>query len=230
MVNKNPMSRVKRESLGVLGVDELIEGGVPRNSVIGLNGPPGVGKSIFSLHFLLEGARKGQKVVYINLEEPRSNINNMINTFSFSKEFYELEKCGLILIRCFDYIKYEKVHEEVMNLIHDDKSIKRLVIDSFNCFFNTMDGSENCASMRIRRVIVESIYKLRRFGLTTLLVLEKGSSDYNIPYLVDGIIKLEYLEFGSIERRISIPKMRWTNQYRDSKSYEISEAGIVVDV
>ncbi len=70
-----------RESSGINEIDSMIQKGFPNGSIIGLSGPPGVGKSILSLHFILEGARKGQKCVYINLEEPRKNINNMINQF-----------------------------------------------------------------------------------------------------------------------------------------------------
>ena len=64
--------------------------------IIGLSGPPGAGKSIFSLHFLLAGAKKGQKCVYINLEEPEENINKMIDEFEFKDEFLEYVKKGLI--------------------------------------------------------------------------------------------------------------------------------------
>ena len=71
MKNKNKSeneTKSKRESIGVKEIDSMIQGGLPNGSLIGLSGPPGVGKSIFSLHFLLEGAKKGQKCVYINLE------------------------------------------------------------------------------------------------------------------------------------------------------------------
>ena len=80
---------IKRESTGIHGIDKMTTGGFPEGAVIGISGPPGVGKSIFSLHFILEGARKGQKSVYINLEEPRRNIDNMIRQFDFGKEFLE---------------------------------------------------------------------------------------------------------------------------------------------
>ncbi len=52
--------------------------------------------------------------------------------------------------------------------------------------------------------------------------------DYNIPYLVDGIIRLDFLEFGTLERRIFIPKMRWTSQHKDSKMYDIGKKGITI--
>jgi KaiC/GvpD/RAD55 family RecA-like ATPase len=225
---------MQREETGIKGVDKMIQGGLPSGSIIGLSGPPGVGKSIFSLHFLLEGARKGQKCVYINLEEPKSNIDNMIKEFDFADEFFGYEKKGLIVIRCFDYPEYEKVHAELFRKIHEDTKIKRLVIDSFNCFFSSIDNPHSMSvEINVRKMINDTFFKLRRAGLTTLLVLERDTNsesafDYNIPYLVDGIIKLDFLDLGTIERRIFVPKMRWTNQFKENKSYSIGKRGIAV--
>ncbi|MCK4997695.1 AAA family ATPase [Candidatus Pacearchaeota archaeon] len=220
---------IKREPIGIPNIDNMVNGGLPKGSVTGISGPPGVGKSIFSLHFILEGARKGQKSVYINLEEPRRNIDNMIHQFNFKKEFEEFERRGLIIIKCFDYNKYEKIHEDLLDKIHDDKNIRRLVIDSFNCFFASNYEFESKVDMAIKRMIVEAFYKLRHTKLTTLLTLEDGKeSNFNIPYLVDGMINLDYLDLGTIERRISIPKMRWTDQNKEGKSYEISKDGIKI--
>lgn len=226
---------MKREGTGIEKIDEMVEGGFPKGSVIGISGPPGVGKSIFSMHFLLEGARKGQKGVYVCLEEPRKNVDNMMKRFSFAEEFYEFEKKGLIIIRCFNYSEYEKISLELLEKVYDDKKIERLVVDSFNCFFDSLE--RNCSDemgMNVRKLINSSFAYLRKGNLNVLLVLEKHENtlinfDYNIPYLVDGIIKLDYLDLGIIERRIFIPKMRWTNQYKESKGYEITQNGIEVE-
>lgn len=230
--SKNSL-RLSRESLGLKEFDTMVQGGFPSGSIVGLSGPPGVGKSIFSIHFLLEGARKGQKCVYVNLEEPRKNIDNMIREFDFSDEFFEFEKKGMIVVRCFDYPEYEKVYLELFQRVKEDKKIKRLVIDSFNCFFSSLENPHTLATMiNIRKMISDSFYKLRRAELAVLLILEKSSGgdsfNYNIPYLVDGIVELDFLNLGAIERRIFIPKMRWTNQYKESKSYEIGKEGIMI--
>lgn len=225
-------SELAREATGIEGVDEMVCGGFPRGSVIGVSGSPGVGKSIFSLHFVLEGARLGQKSVYINLEEPRWNVDNMIAEFEFGKEFLEFEEKGLIVVKCLDYDKYEKVQEDLFEHIRTDLEIERLVVDSFNCFFAASADFRGQADVSIRKMIVEIFYSLRREGLTTLLTLERsgeaGGANYNIPYLVDGLVNLDFLDLGTIERRVFIPKMRWTGQCKDSRCYDISENGIIV--
>lgn len=223
---------MKRESLGIVEIDRMIQGGLPSGSIVGLSGPPGIGKSIFSLHFLLEGARNGQKSVYINLEEPRRNIDNSLVEFDFAQEFLDFEKKGLIVIKCYDYPEYEKINFDLLQKIKEDKKIERLVIDSFNCFFSSIEHSSSIHNeVNVRRLINDSFGLMRKKSLTVLLVLEDNSNphfnfEYNIPYLLDGIIKLDFLDLGTIERRIFIPKMRWTKQDKESKFYEIGKKGI----
>ncbi|MBD3249291.1 AAA family ATPase [Candidatus Woesearchaeota archaeon] len=226
---------MEREKTGIKKADSMMQGGLPKGSIISLTGPPGVGKSIFVLHFLLEGARKGQKCVYINLEEPRRNIDNMISQFNFSREFLRFVEEGKIVIKCYTYPEYEKLYSELFQKIKEDDNIQRLVIDSFNCFFSSMTNQESLnlpVEISSRRMINYAFSMLRKKELTTIAILEMHDSKhrfyYNIPYLVDGIIKLDFLELGTIERRIFIPKMRWTDQYRESRPYEISKKGIII--
>lgn len=223
---------MERITTGIKQIDEMIEGGLPREAVIGLSGPPGIGKSIFALQFIFSGAKNGEKGVYVALEEPRENLEKAISEFSFAKEFFDLEKKGLIVIKCFNYAEYNKINFDLLKKVYEDDKVKRLVIDSFNCFFDSLDFS-SCSEnhVNIRKNINQSFSYLRKKNLCVFLVLEKHENslfnfEYNIPYLVDGMIKLDYLDFGIIERRILIPKMRWTNQDKGSKKYEISSEGI----
>ena len=224
--------KLEREATGIEGIDEMIQGGFPTGSIIGVSGAPGVGKSILNLHFILEGARRGQKSVYINLEESRWNIDNMLLEFGFGKEFLDFEKKGLIIVKCLDYDKYEKVQADLFEHIRNNLEIKRLVVDSFNCFFTASADSCGSTEVSARKMIMEIFYNLRREGLTTILTLERDSeingANYNVPYLVDGLVNLDYLDLGTIERRIFIPKMRWTDQCKEGRNYNISYAGINV--
>jgi circadian clock protein KaiC len=227
---------MERQRTGIKGVDLMMQGGFPSGSIVGVSGPPGVGKSIFSLHFLLEGARKGQKCVYINLEEPRTNIENMVKEFGFADEFFKFEKNGKIVVKCYTYPEYEKIYSELFEKINEDKDIKRIVIDSFNIFFASVSHPESLmmsTEVNARRMINQAFAMLRKKSLTSILILEmqqdsRYSFYYNIPYLVDGMINLDFLELGTIERRIFIPKMRWTNQCKESKPYEIGKTGFSV--
>ncbi|HET9452483.1 MAG TPA: ATPase domain-containing protein, partial [Aggregicoccus sp.] len=54
---------------GVPGLDALLGGGLLRRSVTLVSGSAGVGKSVFGVQFLLEGARRKEPGLYITLEE-----------------------------------------------------------------------------------------------------------------------------------------------------------------
>ncbi|HEX6160108.1 MAG TPA: ATPase domain-containing protein, partial [Thermoanaerobaculia bacterium] len=54
---------------GVPGLDDVLTGGLTRNRVYLVMGDPGVGKTTLGLHFLMEGVRLGERVLYITLSE-----------------------------------------------------------------------------------------------------------------------------------------------------------------
>ena len=47
---------MERTKTGVGGLDELLNGGIPKNSVVLVSGAAGSGKTIFGLQFLINGA------------------------------------------------------------------------------------------------------------------------------------------------------------------------------
>ena len=220
---------MKRESTGIKEVDSMMQGGLPANSIVGISGPPGVGKSIFCLHFLLEGARLGQKCVYVNLEEPKSNIDNLIAQFEFSSEFKKFVKSGKIVIQCHNYTEFENIYSDFFQRINEE-NVQRLVVDSFNVFFTSIFSSKDIPTeININKMINKAVSMLRKDNMTTMLILEKHKDNYNVPYLVDGMIDLDFLDLGTIERRLFISKMRRTDQFRESIPYEISNKGIVLN-
>jgi circadian clock protein KaiC len=54
---------------GVSGLDDVLQGGLSRGHVFLLEGEPGAGKTTIALQFLLEGAKAGEKSLYITLSE-----------------------------------------------------------------------------------------------------------------------------------------------------------------
>ena len=78
-----------RVSTGVQGIDEMLKGGFLANKIILLRGGPGTGKTIFSVQYLVEGAKKGQKGLYVTLEEPLDSIRKTAAVLGFDLESYE---------------------------------------------------------------------------------------------------------------------------------------------
>lgn len=59
-----------RTTIGVDGIDALIEGGVPNGAAVLISGEPGTGKSVLCLQFLLAGIREGEPGVYASSDLP----------------------------------------------------------------------------------------------------------------------------------------------------------------
>jgi circadian clock protein KaiC len=63
-----------RLGFGIPGFDDLLGGGLPFGTTTALLGPPGIGKTLLGLSFLLDGARQGQPGVYFGLHESPSRL------------------------------------------------------------------------------------------------------------------------------------------------------------
>src|SRR3954462_3656909 len=63
-----------RVSSGIAGLDDVLGGGYPPHSVYLVEGRPGAGKTTLALQFLLDGARRGEPVLYVTLSETAQEL------------------------------------------------------------------------------------------------------------------------------------------------------------
>ena len=90
------MQRVK---FGIPGLDEALHGGVEDGSSILLSGGPGTGKTSMGLHFVYQGASRGEQVMYVSLEERKDRILSSASTLGM-KRFNSFIKSGKIILMC----------------------------------------------------------------------------------------------------------------------------------
>jgi len=64
----------------VKGLDAILGGGLLRDRVYLFPGAPGVGKTTLGLQFLLEGARLGEKGLYITFSETKEEIEGVADS------------------------------------------------------------------------------------------------------------------------------------------------------
>ena len=65
---------VERKPSGVTGLDALLGGGYPVGSVSILSGAAGAGKTMLALRFVLEGAKTGEKSVFVVTDEKPRHV------------------------------------------------------------------------------------------------------------------------------------------------------------
>ncbi len=242
------MERVKT---GVTGLDELIEGGIPKGAVVLITGSPGTGKTIFALQYLIEGARGSEKSLYISFEENRLAVIDQAKQFGWDLE--KLEKSGKLKITCFNMPKTNVVNvnaemEQVAKAFKPD----RVVIDSLSVLLVYLEMTSRVelasqSGMRIadssnmiseeaatRASVLTTIGNIRSWGCTSLLTAEMPdnanylSRDTISSFVADGVIKLSWLEALN-KRTIAVKKMRSTNNVLEPRSFSIGPKGVNIE-
>src|SRR5215204_701236 len=65
---------VERSKTGVPGLDDILQGGFISHRLYLVDGDPGAGKTTLALQYLMEGARRGEKCLYITLSETKEEL------------------------------------------------------------------------------------------------------------------------------------------------------------
>src|ERR1700750_251039 len=62
-------------STGIRGLDNILCGGLDPDRLYLIEGEPGTGKTTIALQYLLEGARRGEKGLYVTLSESKTELS-----------------------------------------------------------------------------------------------------------------------------------------------------------
>jgi len=71
---KAEVDTIERISTGMSGLDDILGGGFDPERIYLVEGAPGSGKTTLALQFLLDGAKRGEKVLYVTLSESESEL------------------------------------------------------------------------------------------------------------------------------------------------------------
>lgn len=234
---------MERIPTGIIGLDGKIEGGFVPGSVNLVTGKTGTGKTSFASSFIYAGALKGEPGVYITTEERAEDIKNDMAAM-FSWNFTELEHHDLLKILAIKPLFPTKEIEDINRLVRlyifdlltkIEQSIKdakaiRAVIDSVSIIEMFIKDKY------IGRVALNAITeKLRSLGVTSIVTatIPEGSQSLSggeiIEYIVDSVIKLDFVPVAEEYRRIlTIRKMRRTNHSTLIHPFEVTTEGIRV--
>jgi circadian clock protein KaiC len=115
-----------RTSTGVPGLDDILGGGLTPNRVYLVEGTPGTGKTTLALQFLLEGAQRGEKGLYITLSETSGELHSVAASHGWSLDALSLFE--LVNDLGFDPDSEQSVlHPSEMELGETTKSVMREV-------------------------------------------------------------------------------------------------------
>ncbi|KZN25457.1 circadian clock protein KaiC [Haladaptatus sp. R4] len=232
--NEEFESAIPRIDIGIDGLDRMIQGGVPQHTLMVAIGNAGTGKTTFGLQFLNHALERGEKAVYVTLEESHQRIVDSATEKGWPYDEYVED--GTLAVVDLDPIEManslSSIRSELPELVRDFGAT-RLVLDSVSLL--EMMYEEQATR---RNEIYDFTRSLKEAGVTTMLTSE--ASDDNpyasrhgiIEYLTDAVFVLRYVrsedEFIETRLAIEIQKIRDANHSRDIKPYDITDEGISV--
>jgi len=226
-------SDIPRIDLGIDGLDEMIQGGVPDRSLMVTIGSAGTGKTTFGLQFLSQALCNDERAIYITLEESRERVVNSATEKGIP--FDEYANAGQLAVVDIDPVEMANsltsIRSELPRLI-EEFGASRLVLDSVSLLEMMYDDRA-----KRRNEIYDFTRSLKNAGVTTMLTSEASddtpyaSRHGIVEYLTDAVFILQYVrpsDFRETRLAIEIQKIRDANHSRETKPYEITDEGLSV--
>jgi circadian clock protein KaiC len=202
---------------GIPGLDDVLSGGFSRGCLFLIEGNPGTGKTTMALRFLLEGARAGERNLYITLSETKAELLNGAASHGWildsSIEVFELQPAeNLLDPNQQQSLLYSSELElgEIVKLIFDTvERIKpdRIVLDSLSEIRLLAQSS-----LRYRRQLLALKHYFVRCNASVLALddLTTDVLDKTAHSIAHGVIRLEELTptYGGERRRMRVMKYR----------------------
>ncbi len=217
-----------------MGLDEMLSGGFPAGHVVLVTGLPGTGKTCFGLQFLLAGVARGEKAVFLSLEEDAPALLESARGFGWPVD--AAVKSGALRIIRLDPKETKQNLERIQNQLAKELrtlGVARIVVDSVS-LLNMLSDSEPAR----RATLFGLAAACRGAGATTVLTAEADpqhpeiSRDGLSEYVADGVVLLRYSTAEDGQRvglALRVMKMRRTAHSRSVQPYVIGEAGLRVD-
>ena len=227
---------MQRLKTGVAGLDDILGGGLPAGQMYLLEGNPGTGKTTLAMQFVLAGVQAGEKVLYVTLSEPKSELID-------SAKSHDLD---LTVVPIVEFVpdeatlspesQYTVFHPSAVELADTVRRLTdeidklqpvRLVIDSLSEL--RLLASDK---MRYRRQLLALKHYFSQRNMTVMLLDDRTmeGDDLQLQSIAHGVLFLEKLSrsYGITRRRVEILKLRGSAYREGYHDYNIVHGGIAV--
>jgi circadian clock protein KaiC len=215
-----------RSSIGVPGLDAMLEGGVWAGTTTLLVGPTGSGKTTIAMHFALEGIARKEPTLYVNFQENPAQLARSFSNLGADMtvgqtsglEFMYVSPVELqidsIVVRIFERIK--------------DGTIRRVVVDAVGDLISAASDMQ-----RLHDYLYSLVQHFAVNGVTSLLTFESGITPYGgldsheqrFSYMSDNVLAISLGGEERTRRTIRVIKTRNSAHDPVVRSLDISGAG-----
>jgi circadian clock protein KaiC len=232
LVEEGAVSEVSsegRKAFGIKSLDKMIEGGISPGSATMLLGTPGSGKTLLGLHFLAEGARRGELGHYFAFyDSPRRVLEQTSNV---GLRLEPLLEQGLLELSFRPPVEtpLDVLGVQLISLIRE-RQVRRLFVDGFDALSKAVIHKP-----RITRFMAALVNECRTRGVTLLFSVEtKALFGYELKFPVRGISMIaENILFlrraevrAEMVRFLSVLKFRTSEHDSLLRHLQISSRGL----
>jgi len=225
----------RRLRSGISGLDDILHGGFPSGHLYLIEGDPGTGKTTLALQFLLEGIRKGERVLYVTLSESRDELEQVARSHGWSTDallIFEMIPPEDDLKPEAQYTVFHPSEVELADTIAsilarvDEVRPQRLVFDSLAELRMLARDP-----LKYRRQILALKRHLSGGNITVLLLDDRtssGTDDLQLQSIAHGVIVMQGVgrDYGVRRRRIEIHKLRGSPFREGYHDYIIQTGGL----
>jgi len=225
-----------RAATGIAGLDDVLGGGFARNHTYLVEGTPGAGKTTVGLQFLLEGARQGERCLYVTLSETADELRAVAASHGWSLEGVDLfeliageDMLDAAQQQSLLYSADLELGEATRAILEQMERLKpaRVVLDGIAEIRLLAQGA-----LRFRRQILALKQYFARHGATVLLLddTSSGQDDVHLRSIAHGVVLLEQLipAYGAERRRLRVVKYRGSRYRGGFHDLAIETGGVRV--
>lgn len=228
-VAPNYTVRPERVNTGIKGLDEMIAEGFWRGSTTMVAGPPGSGKTMMALAFIAAGATKGERGIYLGLQENPTQLTRVMRNMQMPVEklindgfeiMYqspvEMQLDG-IATRLFARIRSGKVKRVVIDALGD---LERISVDR--------QRFSNVIYALTQWFAAENVTCFMTYELTDLFEVH-GISDQQISNMSDNLLLLRFQPGPELKRTLRIIKTRGSAHDSHEHQIHITNEGLMIE-
>jgi circadian clock protein KaiC len=228
--------QLEKSPTGIQGLDEIMNGGLPKGRPTLICGNAGCGKTLLAMEFLVRGATLfDEPGVFMSFEETENELATNVASLGFDLNDLVARK----KIR-FDHILIERSEIEVtgeydleglfirLNYAIDSIGAKRVVLDTIESLFSGLPN-HNILRAELRRLF----RWLKEKGVTAIITGERGDETLTRQgleeYVSDCVIVLDHrVTEQTSTRRLRIVKYRGSTHGTNEYPFLIDETGFSV--
>lgn len=228
--------KLAKSPTGIVGFDQITNGGLPKHNITLISGGAGSGKTLFGLDFIISGALKyGEPGVFMSFEETNEELIRDVASLNWDLKGLVSKRKLLLEFVTLDRrdIQEEEFNLEglIVRLEHaiDSVGAKRVVLDSIESLFAGLTDHG------VLRVEIKRLFRwLKDKGVTAIISAEPGpNGSYSRhgleEYISDCIVFLDnrVSDQHSI-RRIRVIKYRGSNHGTNEYPFIVADDGLSV--